>query len=48
MKKLEQEIWVGAMKDWEVGTGKDEKEAGKKLVEIDSGTRRRDSDHVCV
>lgn len=27
-----------------LGTGKDDKEAGKKLVEIDSGTGRRDCD----
>jgi len=40
MKNLEQEIWVGGMKDWEMGTGKDDKEARKKMVEIDSGTGR--------
>lgn len=36
------------MKDWEMGTGKDDKKAGKKLEEIDSGTGRRDCDRVCV
>ena len=36
------------MKDWEMGTGKDDKEARKKMVEIDSGTGRWDCAHVCV
>lgn len=36
------------MKDWEMGSGKENKEMGKKLVEIDSGTGRKDCDHVCV
>lgn len=48
MKKLEQEVWVGGMKDWEMGTGKEDSEVDKKLVEIDSGTGRRDCDCECV
>lgn len=48
MNKLEQESWVGGMKDWEMGTGKEDNERGKKLLEIDSGTGRRNCDRVCM